>query len=558
MDHRDDTNLIGMIRQSIVRNWEKPAFSDYAAGARPVRYSDLALRVGAIHAIFRELGLGAENDTKIAVIGKNSTNWATAYLATILYGAVVVPILPDFNPEEIRHIIHQSDSVVLFCADDIYKTLPDAPAEQVRLIISLNDFRVLFQNSASANLTDSRAIASLTHGDAPCRDDYFQTYAGQTAQSDEALVSIVYTSGTTGFSKGVMLPQRSLKANILFSQENMPLASGDTILSFLPLAHAFGCAFEFLFPVSKGCHITFLDKTPSPTILLKAFAQIKPRLVLSVPLIIEKLYTNNVKKLIQGKLAFYIKLPLVNRLVKATIRKKLTQVFGGRFIEIIVGGAALNPEVEHFLRDIKFKYTIGYGMTECGPLISYAPWHGFRKNSVGKVVDTLELRIDSADPLTIPGEILVSGANVMHGYYKNDAETANAFTPDGWFKTGDLGVVDRFGNISIRGRKKTMLLGPSGQNIYPEEIEARLNNLPLVKESLVVQRNNKLTALVFPEPAEVAEKGLGDAELAKLMEMNRKTLNAAVSSHCAISKIQIVEEEFAKTPSKKIKRFLYS
>lgn len=554
----NEINLIDLFKKSIIKNWDKPAFSDYAADRTPVRYADLALRISAIHEIFADCGIETGSKRSIAILGKNSANWATAYLATLLYGAVVVPILPEFKQDEIDHIINHSDAVILFCADDIFKTLSVSKIENVKVVVSLTDFRMLSGKWTGMDMDNPRRIDTLKNEGAAADGRHFNRYVDPGVQSDETLCSIVYTSGTTGFSKGVMLPRRSLRENITFSQENMPLASGDTILSFLPLAHAFGCAFEFLFPFSIGCHITFLDKMPSPTILLKAFSEIKPRLILSVPLIIEKLYNNNIKKIIQGKMSPLLKIPLANRILKSMIRKKLEQVFGGNFIEIIVGGASLSPEVEDFLRDIRFRYTVGYGMTECGPLISYAGWKTFKKYSVGRIVDSLTIRIDSSDPVNMPGEIMVRGSNVMHGYYKNQKDTSAVLSKDGWLGTGDLGTLDPAGNITIRGRKKTMLLGPSGQNIYPEEIEAKLNNLPLIRESIVVQRNQKLTALIFPAFDEMNVQGLNDEDLAKWMEQNRKKVNAMVSSHYSISKIEIVTEEFAKTPSKKIKRYLYS
>ncbi|WP_054029609.1 AMP-binding protein [Desulfatitalea tepidiphila] len=549
-----NTTLIDLFETSILENRTRPAFSDYMKGdSAAVTYGQVALRTLAIHELFAACGI--QRGSKVAVLGKNSANWATAYLATLLYGAVVVPILPEFKPEEIFTIIEHSDAHMLFCADDLFQKCVASGKKISIPVISLKDFRPL------SGLERGSAKAGRIH---TIEDDGTSLTPGMFGQKtgvrdhSESLASIVYTSGTTGFSKGVMLPMRSLMANVVFAQENMPLKPGDTILSFLPTAHAFGCAFEFLFPFANGCHITFLDRMPSPTILLKAFSDIRPRLILSVPLIFEKIYSSRVKPLLNGKAAPLFKLPLVKNLLNAMLRKKLHELFGGNFIQIIIGGAALNPEVENFLHDIGFRYTVGYGMTECGPLISYAGWDSFKKYSVGRSIDTLEIRIDSDEPSNIAGEIMVKGANVMLGYYKNEKETRSILTEEGWLRTGDLGVFNDHGNIFIRGRKKTMLLGSSGQNIYPEEIEARLNTMPFVEESLVVQRGNRLTALVFPSIEQMKEKNLDDEALAPIMEKNRKALNAMVSSYSTVSKIEIVKEEFEKTPSKKIKRFLYS
>ncbi len=546
--------LIGLFVKSIIENRTRPAFSDYMGnGHAPVTYGQLAFRILAIHDLLAACGIG--QGSKVAVLGRNSANWATAYLATLLYGAVVVPVLPEFKPEEIFHILEHSDARMLFCADDIFKKMNSSGKAVPVPVLSLDDFRAL-----SGLEEFSRQVGRID----AAKDDGAPLSAGllgakaEGQDGPEALASIVYTSGTTGFSKGVMLPMRSLLANVVFAQQNMPLHPGDTILSFLPTAHAFGCAFEFLFPFSRGCHITFLDRMPSPTILLKAFSEIRPRLILSVPLIFEKIYGSKIKPLLSGKAAPLFKLPLLKSILNTVLRKKLEQLFGGNFILIIIGGAALNPEVENFLHRIRFRYTVGYGMTECGPLISYAPWDSFGKYSVGRIVDSLAVRIASDDPANVPGEIMVKGTNVMLGYYKNGKETRSILSADGWLGTGDLGVIDAQGNIFIRGRKKTMLLGPSGQNVYPEEIEAKLNTMPLVEESLVVQRDNRLTALVFPSAERMKAEKIDDDALIALMEKNRKALNTKVSSYCTVSKIEIMKEEFEKTPSRKIKRFLYS
>jgi len=547
-------SLIDLLEKSILENRTRPAFSDYMNDRDPVTYGDLALRISAIHAAFSACGIAP--GSKVAVLGRNCANWATAYLATLLYGAVVVPVLPEFRPDEICHIIEHSDARMLFCAGDIFRKLIDSRPGLAIPVVSLKDFSAL---SGLEGLSEDVArIGTIRDDGGTSGPDLLGEKNGKREDSGDCLAALVYTSGTTGFSKGVMLPMRSLLANIAFAQENLPLNPGETILSFLPMAHAFGCAFEFLFPFSAGCHITFLDRMPSPTILLNAFSEVRPRLILSVPLIIEKIYSARIKPVIGGKAAPLFRMPLIRSVLRFALRKKLERVFGGNFIVVVIGGAPLNPEVEDFLHEIGFRFTVGYGMTECGPLISYAPWDSFRRHSVGRIIDSLTVRIDSDDPESSAGEIQVRGTNVMLGYYKNEGETWSVFTEDGWLGTGDLGTLDADGNIFIRGRIKTMLLGPSGQNIYPEEIEARLNTLPLVCESLVVQRGSRLTALVFPEVDDTAEGRMKDEDLIRAMEKNRKALNATVSSYCAVSKIEIMKAEFEKTPSKKIKRFLYS
>jgi len=377
--------------------------------------------------------------------------------------------------------------------------------------------------------------------------------------SNNELAEIVYTSGTTGFSKGVMLPHNSLLANVIYAQNHMDLKPGDTIASFLPIAHTFGCAFEFLFPFSVGCHITFLGKIPSPKIILQAFKQVRPRLILSVPLVLEKIYDKQIKAALdKGIVKILTKAPLLKNLIYKKVCNKLIEAFGGNFKEIVIGGAALNEKVETFLKMIGFPVTVGYGLTECGPLVSYAPWDEHKTSSVGKIVDTLEVRIDSDDQQKIVGEILVRGENVMLGYYKNEEATNEAIDKDGWLHTGDLGVVDEDGFIFIKGRCKSMILGPSGQNIYPEEIEAKLNNLPFIQESLVVQKNKKLIALVYPDLGLADAKGINEKKLTVKMEENRKFINQQLPPYCPITKIELSPEEFEKTPTKKVKRYLYT
>lgn len=549
---RTQENLVGLIEESVRRNWTRPALADWEG--RALSYGQVADEIMRLHEVFRICRVGPGD--KIALLGQNSASWAVVWLASVTYAAVVVPILPDFRPDDVHHIVNHSDAVLFFVADSLFTPLDAEKLRDVAAVFSLADFRVLHcrKESLARNLADVLA---------PARDARRQQKPPGlfrlAAVEDERLAAIVYTSGTTGFSKGVMLPHRSLLANVVFAKKNMPLEPGDTIVSFLPLAHAFGCAFEFLFPFTSGCAITFLAQTPSPQIILEAFSKVRPRLILSVPLVIEKIYAKRVRPALEKETTkLLMKIPPVRRILYRKIREKLVAVFGGRFREIVIGGAALNGDVERFFSAIGFPFTCGYGMTECGPLISYSGWRDHELGGVGRNVDTLEVRIDSADPRAVPGEILVKGLNVMTGYYKNPDATAAAIDADGWLHTGDLGVVDADGTIFIRGRSKTMFLGPSGQNIYPEEIEAKLNSLPFVGESLVIERNGKLFALVYPDLERIDQLRLDESELVQRMEKNRLALNRILPPYASIAKIDVYSEEFQKTPTKKIKRFLYS
>lgn len=547
---RPEENLVRLIEESVRRNWTRPALADWEGAG--LTYGQVADEIARLHEIFRVCHL-APGD-KIALLGRNSSSWAVVWLASVTYGAVIVPILPDFRPDDVHHIANHSDAVLLFVADALYAPLDAGQMRDVAAVLSLTDYRVLHcrKDSLAKSL---EAAARAPRGRRYPDPEHFRLDDVESGR----LAAIVYTSGTTGFSKGVMLPHRSLLANVVYAQENMPLEPGDTIVSFLPLAHAFGCAFEFLFPFASGCAITFLAQTPSPKVILDAFGAIRPRLILSVPLVIEKIYAKRIAPALEkGTTKLLMKIPPVRRILHRKIREKLVAVFGGRFREIVIGGAALNGDVERFFRAIGFPFTCGYGMTECGPLISYSGWRDHKLAGVGKRVDTLEVRIDSADPQRVPGEILVRGVNVMAGYYKNPDATAAAIDPEGWLHTGDLGVVDAEGTIFISGRSKTVIVGPSGQNIYPEEIEAKLNSLPFVAESLVLERNGRLFALVYPDMERVDHLRLDERELVQRMEKNRIALNRALPPYAALAKIDVYSEEFQKTPTKKIKRFLYS
>ncbi|HUW06611.1 MAG TPA: AMP-binding protein [Williamwhitmania sp.] len=539
------------VEKSLKQNWNRPAFSDYLD--KTYTYADVAKKIALLHEYYKIWGL-CEGD-KVALIGRNSSNWAIAYLSVVTYGAVIVPILPDFAPADIHHIVNHSDSVLMFSSDNIWENIDESSMRSVRAFFSLTNFGLLtHHNQAAADQTnhliesDSDAFAELQPKD---------LNFAEIPNSNLGVIS--YTSGTTGFSKGVMLPLNSLAANMLFGHTTIPLRPGDRIVSFLPLAHAYGCAFEFLWPFSVGCHINFLTKTPAPKLIMQAFEHIKPRLVLTVPLIIEKIYKKQILPTLNKRpMKMLMNVPLLDKKIFQQVNKKLTDVFGGSFIEVIIGGAPLNLEVEEFLKKIKFQYTVGFGMTECGPLISYASWKEIPVGSCGKILPTLEIMIDSPDPQNVVGEILVKGENVMLGYYKNEEATRATISPEGWLHTGDLGVVDTNGFIFIKGRSKSMILGSTGQNIYPEEIEARLNNMPFIQESLVVERNGRLVALIYPDYEAADEAGVNTNDLEIIMEENRKNINEQLPAFMQLAKTKLYPEEFEKTPKKSIKRFLYS
>ncbi|MFO7977795.1 MAG: AMP-binding protein [Bacteroidales bacterium] len=546
-------NLVTFIENSIRNNWEIAAMSDY--NGESVKYSQVAETIARLHLILEASNVH-EGD-KVALLGKNSINWGMAYLAIVSYGAVVVPILPDFKANDIHHIINHSDSVVLFAGDHLFESLEPDHMKGIRLTVSLKDFRFLNQPA------DKKIDKALKGVPAKWKERYPEGLTRDLLNlkkiANEKLAVISYTSGTTGFTKGVMIPHNSLVANVVYANNNMPLKSGDSIVSFLPLAHAYGCAFEFLWPFTLGCHITFLTKTPSPQIILQAFRQIKPRLILAVPLIMEKIYKKQIlPALNKTTMKMLLKVPGLNSIVHKKVRNKLIDVFGGNFHEVVIGGAALNQEVELFLNKIGFPYSIGYGMTECGPLISYANYDKTRLGASGKVVDTLEVMIDSSDPYNIVGEIMVRGENVMMGYYKNSEASRQVLDDQGWLHTGDLGLIDQDQYIYIKGRSKSMFLGPSGQNIYPEEMEARFNNLPFVQECLVVEKEGRITCLMYPDYELVDQKKISEAELLELFESYRKQINQDLPAYAQIGTVKIFPEEFEKTPKKNIRRFLYT
>ncbi|MFT3995314.1 MAG: AMP-binding protein [Dysgonomonas sp.] len=549
-------NFVKLYENSFKNNWDLPALSDYSEKTQ-LSYKDIAHEIARIHILLQKADI--QKGDKIALIGKNNIPWCTVYLAVVSYGAVIVPILQDFHADNIQHIINHSEAKLLFSSDQIWDQLDETQLPYIIGTLSLTDFtfKCLYEKN---NKALSTILNSLDEDMSEKYPNGFTKEDIKYADVDNSEVVLInYTSGTTGFSKGVMLTANNLAGNVTHAHYLELLFRGKNIVSFLPLAHAYGCAFEFLYSLTEGCHTTLLGKAPSPKILTQAFAEIKPFLIISVPLVIEKMYRKAILPQIEKpSVKRALKIPIVRNYIYAKIRKKLIDALGGNFHEVIIGGAALNGEVEAFLHKIKFPFTVGYGMTECGPLISYDHNYDFIPTSCGKILDNImEVRIDSSDPYNVVGEIQVRGENVMKGYYKNEEATKAAFTEDGWLKTGDLGTIDKDNRIFIRGRCKTMLLSANGQNIFPEEIESRLNNLPFVSESIVVSREGKLIALVYPDYEAMDEANVNQDMLPDIMDRNKKTLNGMVAGYENISAIQIYPCEFEKTPKKSIKRYLY-
>jgi long-chain acyl-CoA synthetase len=541
--------LIGLYTTCFRENWTKLAFSDFQGSS--ITYGDAAQIIRQIHCFFRESGI--KSGDKIAILGRNSSNWAISFLAVSGYGGVTVPILPDFNPEDIQHILLHSESLFLFAADNLFDKLDYEKMPGIKGVVSLTDFSALTFRSGDERDLWSKCFSAEFAGQSLPNNFELTEYEGE----DVSILS--YTSGTSGFSKGVMIPARSLLSNIVYAQDHMPLKAGDRIVSFLPMAHVFGLLFEFLFPVSVGCHVTFLSKAPTPQLIIKAFQEVKPRLILSVPLVIEKIYRKRILPALEKPVVrFLLKVPGIQLILFRKVRASLVETFGGNFHEIVIGGAPLNHEVEAFFRKIKFPFTIGYGMTECGPLISYEPWTGFRSSSAGRLVDRMEVRIDSKDPYKEVGEILVKGTNVMMGYYKNEKATSDAIDSEGWLHTGDLGIIDADKFIYIRGRCKNMLLGPSGQNIYPEELEAKLNNYPFVLECVITEREGKMVAFVYPDPEMIEAEKIDASRLKEIMAENCKQVNREFPKFAQLGSILLVDKEFEKTPKRNIKRYLYT
>ncbi len=542
------STLANLYTSSFHKNWESFAFSDYEG--KSVTYCEVATDIKSLHLFYQILGL--KPGDKIAVLGRNSANWSTVFLSAISAGIIIVPILPDFNQSNTNHIINHSEARIVIGAKALLEKIDFEKAEKAEVVLVLEDFSLHASRGEDMEYKLADAFEYYQKNKLTKKGFQFEEWN----REDTCIIS--YTSGTSGFTKGVMIPERSLVSNIIFAREHMPLKAGDRIVSFLPMAHVYGLLFEFLFPLSLGCHITFLSKIPSPAIITKVFGEVKPHLILSVPLVIEKIYKKRLLPTLQKPMMkILLALPIISNIILKKIRGKLLETFGGRFFEIVIGGAPLSAEVEKFFKRINFPITIGYGMTECGPLISYEAWNKTMPSSAGCLVDRMEVRIDSEDPFNTVGEIQVKGENIMLGYFKNEKATQEAFTEDGWLRTGDLGVIDKNNFIYIRGRSKNMILGPSGQNIYPEEIEARISNQNLVAECVVIEREQKLVALVYPDFETMKQENIQETDLAKIMEENRKRLNTELPKYEQISAFELVSEEFEKTPKKNIKRFKY-
>lgn len=541
-------------QKSFIENWELPALTEYTT-RRHLTYSELARKIAGLHLLFETIGMRAGD--RVALCGRDSISWVTVYMATVTYGAVIVPILSEFNPVDITHIVNHSEADLLFVSEQVWEHIEPTALLRIKAAISLEDHGLLHEVSGSEVARSLRLLRRRFRRRYP--NGFGSSDVSYVARDNSEVVEINYTSGTTGFSKGVMLTGENLAGNVIFGMSRELHFRSSRALAFLPLAHAYGCAFDMLTPLAVGSHITLLCKTPSPRVLLKAMSEVRPHLVICVPLILEKIYKNQILPLIsKGTMRWTLAVPFLDSIIYSKIRKKLVEAFGGEFEEVIVGGAPLNHEVEDFLYRIRFPFTVGYGMTECGPLISYTPWREFVPGSSGRVLPGMEAMVMSDDPENLPGEICVRGTNVMKGYFRNPAATSEVLDDKGWLRTGDMGTLSADNTLFLRGRSKTMILSSSGQNIYPEEIEAKLNNMPFVAESLVVERDGKLVALVYPDYESVDRLGLQGVDLSEAMENVRRELNGLLAPYEQISRIQLLPNEFEKTPKRSIKRYLYS
>ena len=544
-------SFIQLVEESIRANWDRDALTDYKGAT--LQYKDVARKIEKMHILFEHAGI--RKGDKIALCGRNSANWTATFLGVVTYGAVAVPILHEFKADNVHHIVNHSEARMLFVGDQVWEMFNEAAMPNLEGIIELKNFDLVV--SRSEKLTYAREHLNEEFGKKyPCR--FRAEQVSYRREEPEELAVINYTSGTTGYSKGVMLPYRSIISNIVHIDQKVGLKAGDSIVSMLPLGHIFGLVFDFLYGITKGAHLWFLTRMPSPKIIAESFAVIRPRVIACVPLIVEKIFKKNILPKVDNKLGkLLLNLPIISDKIKEQIRQQAMEVFGGNFIEIVIGGAPFNPEVEAFLRKINFPYTIAYGMTECAPLICHSRWDEILYTSCGKTVANMETKVISEDPERIPGELVCRGMNVMLGYYKNESATSQTIDKDGWLHTGDMAIKDADGNIFIKGRCKNMLLTASGQNIYPEEIEARLNNMPYVNESLVILKENKLVALVYPDNEDAFSQGMNKKQLEEALELNRIELNKVLPAYSQITQVKLYPEEFEKTAKKSIKRFLY-
>ena len=546
------TSVNKIFEESIRKNWDRPAISNYQGVT--LHYRDLARRIAKLHIMFEECGL--EKGDKVAICSRNQANWVVSFLAAMTYGAVPVPLMHEFKPSNINHLVNHSEAKILFVDEVIWEGLSEIDMSDLQAIIQVNTFKLLY--AANEKITESREHLNELFGKhypmefAPESLNYYE-------DSADELAIINYTSGTSGFSKGVMIPYRAIRSNIEFAETVLPQINHTSrVVSMLPCAHMYGLMFEVLYQLTRGCHVFFLSRLPSPKIIMQALAEVKPTLVIAVPLIIEKIYKSKVKPVIENAgIKFALKLPILDQFIMNKIKTELVNAFGGEFYEVIIGGAAFNKEVEAFFKKMEFPFTVGYGMTECAPIITYDDYKTAKLYSCGKIVPNMEMKIDSPDPVNIPGELLVKGANVFLGYYKNEEATREVLDKDGWLHTGDMGIIDADGYLFLRGRSKCMILGPSGQNIYPEEVEAVLDTRPYVLESLVIEDNGGLTALIYPDFDTAAKEGMDQATFIKYIEDTLPEVNKDLPNYAKLKKIEVMSEAFERTPKKSIKRYLY-
>ena len=546
-----EQHFIDYIEQSIIRNWNLNALTDYKGAT--LQYKDVARKIAKFHIVLESAGI--QPGDKIAVCGRNSAHWAVTFLATITYGAVIVPILHEFKADNIHNIVNHSEARLLFVGDQVWENLNEDAMPQLLGVILMTEFTPVV-------CRDKRLMETFEHRNTLYGQRYPKNFRPEhicyRKDEPEELAIINYTSGTTGYSKGVMLPYRSLWSNVNYCHEMLPVKPGDNMVAMLPMGHVFGMTYDFLYGFSAGAHLYFLTRMPTPKIIAQSFAEIKPRVISCVPLIVEKIIKKNILPRVDNKIGkLLLRLPIINDKIRALARKEAMEIFGGNFDEIIIGGAPFNAEVERFLKQIGFPYTIAYGMTECGPIICSSRWETLKLASCGKATTRMEVKIDSSDPEKVAGEIICRGTNLMLGYYKNQEATSQIIDVNGWLHTGDLGTMDAEGYVTVRGRSKNMLLTSSGQNIYPEEIESKLNNMPYVSESLIVLQKEKLVALIYPDFDDAFANGLQHTDVERMMEANRNELNQQLPAYCQISKVKIHFEEFEKTAKKSIKRFMY-
>ena len=546
------TSVNKIFEASFRKNWDRPAISNYHG--ETLHFKDVARRMEKLHIMFEECGL--QKGDKVAICSRNQANWAVTFLAIMTYGAVPVPLLHEFKSANIHHLVNHSEAKILFVDDVIWEGLSESEMPDLHAIIQVNNFRILY--AADENIVEAKAHLNELFG-RKFPEAFVPESLNYYEDSADELAVINYTSGTSGFSKGVMIPYRAIFSNIEFAKKVLPqLNEKSRVVSMLPCAHMYGLMFEVLYELSVGCHVHFLSRLPSPKVIMQALAEVKPSVVIAVPLVIEKIYKSKVKPVLEKEgIKFLMKVPGLNQVVLNKVKAELINAFGGEFYEVIIGGAAFNKEVEAFFKKMDFPFTVGYGMTECAPIITYDDWKVEKLYSCGKAAPNMEVRIESKDPVNIPGEIQVKGANVFLGYFKNEEATAEVFTEDGWFRTGDMGVLDTDGSLFIKGRTKCMILGPSGQNIYPEEVETVINSQPYVVESLVIEDNGGLTALIYPDFQQGAKDGMSQSEFVKYMEGTLSELNRELPNYAKLKKIEVMSEDFERTPKKSIKRYLY-